>query len=209
MATVVAQVAPRIILPSFFIGQKVITMNDREEIAQTIAFSALFVCATFAFFSTPYWIGIIPAVAAWSYWNMLRDKQNKQTYRYVDWSITTPLMLLAILVSLKAPIESIIGIILCDILMIGTGYLGVTTEDKQKKFGYFFVGMLAFLPIIYTLLTQQTNKAAIYLTLGTWILYPIVWSLEEFKAVEEKNITVIYSVMDMIAKIGLVNLLHI
>lgn len=205
---ILAQIAPRIIIPSFFVGQKVQTLNEPAEIMQTIAFSLFFVTAVFTFFSPPYWLGLIPAVAAASYWMMQKDPQRLQTYRYFDWAITTPLMLLAILVAAKVPARVIAPVIVADLLMIGAGYLGVTTEDIKKKIAYFITGLLAFVPIIYLLLTLRYNKAAIYLTVTTWSLYPLIYFLEDFKHITESNATVAFSVMDMVSKIGLVNLLH-
>jgi bacteriorhodopsin len=207
MAALLAQIAPRIIIPSFFIGQKVQTLTTGAEIAQTVAFSMLFVTAVFTFFQPPYWIGIIPAVAAAAYWMMQQDPKNLQKYRYADWAITTPLMLLAILVASKAT-HLIVPVIATDLLMIGAGYLGVQTPDHKKKVLFFALGLLAFAPILYLLLTLKQNKAAIYLTVAIWSLYPIVYFLEDFKYITESDATISFSVMDMISKIGLVNLLH-
>lgn len=203
----VAQIAPRIIIPSFFVGQKVQTLSEPAEIAQTIAFSTLFVTAVFAFFQPPYWLGLIPAVAAAAYWNMQRDPTSLQKYRYLDWAITTPLMLLAILVASNAT-HLIVPAIAADLLMIGAGYLGIQTEDTKKKITYFAAGLLAFAPILYLLLTLKRNRAAIYLTVAVWSLYPLVYFLEDFKHITESNATVAFSVMDMVSKIGLVHLLH-
>jgi bacteriorhodopsin len=203
-----AQIAPRIFIPSFFVGQKVQTLSEPAEIAQTIAFSTLFVTAVFAFFNPPYWIGLIPAIAAAAYWKMQRDPRNQQTYRYLDWAITTPLMLLAILIAAKTSAHLIVPVIAADLLMIGSGYLGVTTDDMRRKIAYFAAGLLAFIPILYLLLTLKRNKTAIYLTVAIWSLYPLVYFLEDFKHITESNATVAFSIMDMISKIGLVNLLH-
>jgi bacteriorhodopsin len=202
-----AQIAPRIIIPSFFIGQKVQTLSEPAEIAQTVAFSLLFVSAVFAFFQPPYWLGIIPAVAAAAYWKMRTDEPNLQKYRYADWAITTPLMLIAIMVASKAT-HLIVPVIAADLLMIGAGYLGVQTEDHKKKSLFFALGLLAFAPILYLLLTLKQNKAAIYLTVAVWSLYPIVYFLEDFDHITESDATISFSIMDMISKIGLVNLLH-
>jgi bacteriorhodopsin len=209
MASLLMQLAPRVILPTYFLGEKVATMNDSEEIAQTIAFTILLIAAVNSAFSAPYWLAIIPGIAAWSYSNMMNHKEDKQVYRYTDWVLTTPIMLLALLVAVKSPLNQIIFILFCDIVMILSGYLGVTSEEKEKKFVYFAVGMIAFIPIILTLLKQKTNQSAIYLTLVVWSLYPVVWFMEEFEYVTEKNTTILYSIMDVIAKVGLVNLVHI
>jgi bacteriorhodopsin len=56
---------------------------------------------------------------------------------------------------------------------------------------------------------MKKAKWAIALTLVMWLLYPIVWYAEETKAVAASTANISYSVMDVVAKVGLVNLLHI
>jgi len=59
--------APRIIIPTFFVSQKVKTLNDPVDIAQTIAFSALFVTSVVMAFSEEPWLSLIPGIAALAY----------------------------------------------------------------------------------------------------------------------------------------------
>ena len=200
---------PRIVIPSFFVSQKVKTLSDPVDIAQTIAFSALFVCSVLMAFSAEPWLSLIPGIAAWAYWNMMNDKPRTEVYRYMDWSLTTPLMLLAILLTNNAPLFTIVGVLLADGIMIGTGYLGTQAINNTNKLILFVIGCAALLPILYVLSTMKKAKYAIYLTLALWCLYPLVWYADEETMVTKQTSNITYSVMDVLSKVGLVNLLHL
>jgi len=205
--TLIAQMAPRVVLPAYFIGLRVKGMSDNAQIAQTIAFTFLLVSSINTFFQGPSWLSIIPAIAAISYYFMLNDAKHSDVYRYSDWALTTPIMLYAILTACKAPINMKVFAVILDMLMIAAGYLGVKQEQDTKMAAFFAIGTLAFLPILYMLLTQKTNRTAIMLTVAVWTLYPIVYYLDEVHILKKDFVTVSYSLMDMIAKIGLVTLL--
>ena len=209
MAQAIAVIAPRIIIPTFFIGQKIKTMTDLGQIFQTVAFSAFFVAAVITFFQGDTWLALIPGIAGLSYYYMLNDPQNTQSYRYADWTVTTPLMLIALLSANKNPKEIIGGVVAADLLMIYFGYKGVQEPDMNKKMWDFFWGCVAFIPILYYLFAQKNFTGAVYLTVILWLLYPIVWYAEETKIASNTAITCTYAVMDVCAKVGLVYLLHI
>jgi bacteriorhodopsin len=202
-------IAPRIIIPGFFIGPKLLSMTDPVEISQTIAFSLLFVSAVLVVFSENGWLALIPGIAAWSYWNMLRDKESIEFYRYTDWALTTPLMLLALVSANSLPLLQTAGVLLLDLLMIACGYYGVKETDETKKMVLFTLGCLFFLPILYVIITMKKAKYAVWLTVVLWTLYPLIWYSDEEALVTKTTANVAYSVMDVMAKVGLVNLLGI
>jgi bacteriorhodopsin len=204
----IAQIAPRVVLPAYFIGLRVKGMSDNALISQTIAFTFLLVAAVNTFFQGPTWLSIIPAIAAIAYYFMLNDPKHTEVYRYSDWALTTPVMLYAILTACKAPLNVKVFTIIFDALMIAAGYVGVKQEQDSKKAAFFAIGTLAFLPILYMLLTQKTNRTAIMLTVAVWTLYPIVYYLDGIHILKKDFVTVSYSIMDMISKIGLVTLLN-
>jgi len=208
MAQLLATFGPRVVIPTFFVGQKISKMTDPAAISQTIAFSALFVTAVVTLFQGTPWLAVIPGVAAVAYYKMLNDPTNVKKYRYADWAITTPIMLTAILLANKNPIGLISVMAIADLVMILAGYMGTQTTDDEKMFKYFCLSCLAFLPILYILAIQKGNPSAVYLTLGVWLLYPVIYYLKEINMTTEENTTIYYSVMDMIAKIGIVHLLH-
>jgi bacteriorhodopsin len=203
-----ASVGPRILIPGFFTGQRISTLSDPVDIAQTIAFSALFICFALTLFVDPF-LSIIPGVAAWSYWNMQKDKVNQEFYRYTDWAITTPLMLVALLVANARPAIEIASLVLLDIFMIYTGYEGVKDHDQVRQKKWFLAGCLALIPIVYMLLRLKNNTSAVLLTVALWTLYPVVWSLDEVNTISKKAANVTYSVLDVAAKVGLVTLLRL
>ena len=209
MWPLLASLGPRLLIPGFFLGPRIAGMDDTVQIFQTIALSLLFVTFAVTLFSDDYWLAIIPGVAAWAYWNMIRDPQHLERYRYTDWAITTPMMLLAILIVNGASTGKMATILLLDLLMIGAGYLGVKEHDKTKKRSLFALGCVIFLPILYVLIQMKKTKYAVYLTLAMWTLYPLVWLADEEQAIEKRTANMSYAVMDVIAKVGLVNLLRL
>ena len=52
-------------------------------------------------------------------------------------------------------------------------------------------------------------KYAIYLTLVLWCVYPLVWYGDEEGLLTKPTSNITYSVMDVLTKVGLVNLLHL
>ena len=200
---------PRIVIPTFFVSQKVKTLTDPVDIAQTIAFSVLFVTSVVMAFSPEPWLSLIPGIAAWAYWNMMNDKPRTEVYRYTDWAFTTPLMLLAILLANKASLTTIVAILLADGIMIGTGYLGTQASNNTNKMILFALGCAALVPILITLFRMNKAKYAIYLTLVLWCVYPLVWYGDEEGLLTKPTSNITYSVMDVLTKVGLVNLLHL
>jgi bacteriorhodopsin len=184
-------------------------MSDPADIARTITFSFLFISFAVTVFSKHFLLSAIPGIAAWSYWNMLRHKDSIEFYRYVDWILTTPMMLFAILAANGTQPFIAFSMIILDVLMIGTGYLGATETNKLKQLGLFGLGCLALLPILYTIFKMKKAKNAVYLTLILWTLYPIVWYADEQNLIQNTVANVSYAVMDLVAKVGLVTFLQL
>jgi bacteriorhodopsin len=65
------------------------------------------------------------------------------------------------------------------------------------------------IPIIYALLELKSARYAIFLTLIIWTLYPIVWYLDEVKTLTKNQTTISYSIMDVLAKVGLIYLIDV
>jgi bacteriorhodopsin len=208
MAHLLATIGPRIVIPTFFVGQKIRTMTDIGKIFQTVAFSAFFVTSVVMMFQGEFWLTLIPGVAALSYFSMLEDPNNTQTYRYANWLVTTPLILIAILFANHSSLFLVLSVVILDLLVIGSRYLAVREPDIKKKWALFTVSCLLLIHILYVLLQQKNYRIAIYLTILIWILYPVILVVEETHLLTEKVITCTYSVLDMITKVGLVYLLQ-
>jgi len=124
---------------------------------------------------------------------MLNDPVRLDLYRYSDWFLTTPLMLIAILGANGVSVTITLGILSADLLMIGAA-----TPNESAKIAYFTIGCIALLPILYTLFIMKKARWAIFLTLVLWCLYPVLWYADEETMVSKS-----------VAKVGLVNLLDI
>ena len=208
-ASTISAIAPRIIIPTFFIGQKVKQGGPLDNIAVSSAFTIFFITSVITAFSATPALSIIPTIACLAYSQIMAHPEDADRWRHSDWLLTTPLMLAALLYANDVPISVILPMVACDLLMILAGYLGTKTKDPLESKGYFALGILAFLPIIAILLQQTKNKMAVYLTLAVWSLYPIVYCAQQNSLVENKYTTIAYAIMDLVAKVGLVSLIHV
>jgi len=209
MGAALSAIAPRLLIPGFFIGQKVKQGGPLEDIAVSSAFSIFFITAVIVGFSSSPALAIIPSIACLAYSQIMAHPEDSDRWRHSDWLLTTPLMLAALLYANEVPITVILPMVACDLLMIVAGYLGTKTKEPMESKGYFALGMLAFLPIIAILLQQTKHKIAVYLTLFVWSLYPIIYYLDEYVKIEKKYSTISYAIMDVISKVGLIYFLHI
>lgn len=207
MAALLASWGPRIVIPGFYLKDTLASTETYSKISQIVAFALLFSTAVSAMFNRHILLALIPAIAAISYHYMMKDPNHLQTYRYADWILTTPLMLVALLRSLKS--QFIPQLVLADIAMIATGYQGVQASTSSSKLLWFFVSMLFFVPIVTTLLTSKGQPYARMLTLVVWSIYPVIWGLENSKLIDDEMSILCYSILDTIAKCGLVSLLSV
>lgn len=125
--------------------------------------------------------------------------------RYVDWSITTPMMLLslcaALTYNLKIPLRwtTMVTVILLNYFMLFMGYLGETgSMDRTTAMIAGFFALFAMLSIILTsfIMNKQilVNNILFGVYVVTWIMYGVVYMFSE----EYKNI--ITNILDLIAK---------
>ncbi|CAD6448110.1 59cd7e45-77e5-4ee2-8f5a-c683c6bb4517 [Sclerotinia trifoliorum] len=135
--------------------------------------------------------------------------------RYIDWVVTTPLLLLDILLTAGLPWPTILFTIFLDEVMIITGLVGALVASSYK-WGYFVFAMFALFGIAWNILFvgarhakalgTEVNKA--YWTCGgltmfLWFLYPIAWGLSEGgNIIAPDSEAVFYGVLDVLAKIG-------
>ncbi|KAL8694256.1 MAG: hypothetical protein Q9218_001082 [Villophora microphyllina] len=141
--------------------------------------------------------------------------QNREIFyvRYIDWTITTPLLLLDLLLTAGLPWPTVLYTILLDEIMIITGLIGALVQSSYK-WGYFVFGMTAFLWVAFTVTITARQYAG---TLGTdisktyticgvwtiflWFLYPIAWGLcEGGNVISPDSEAVFYGILDILAK---------
>jgi len=146
-------------------------------------------------------------------------------YRYMDWLLTVPLLLIEILLVMKlddATFSSkawVLGV--GSALMIASGYYGelVVTGDLTPRWNCWFLSMVFFLYIVYELLvglSEATNneadpviagkiKTAQVMTVISWCTYPVVYLFPMLginAAHAVVSIQLGYCVSDIISKCG-------
>lgn len=133
--------------------------------------------------------------------------------RYIDWVVTTPLLLLDLLFTAGLNWSTIWFTLFLDEVMILTGLFGALTSSNYK-WGYYAAGCLAFFGILYELLiVGRRNASALGADIGRsytintgwlivlWFLYPICWGLAEGgNVITSDSEAIFYGVLDVLAK---------
>ena len=139
--------------------------------------------------------------------------------RYIDWSITTPLLLLSLVSSAvhgHTPKRGalIAGLVFSDVYMIVTGLVAGWTDDPTLKWWFYALSCLAFLAIYGLLwgpfreLSQSSpkgenfrKKAAVLSVV--WFFYPVVFLLgqEGLRLWTPVVDAVLFTSLDLIAKV--------
>jgi bacteriorhodopsin len=125
--------------------------------------------------------------------------------RYIDWCITTPLMLLTLCIvlgnNIKKPVyfSTFLSIVILNYIMLYIGYLG-----EQQQIERIYASIFGFIPffgmfyIIFSRFVQPKFRIDNYVLYGiylfVWSLYGIVYLFQE----ETKNM--ITNILDLIAK---------
>lgn len=161
-------------------------------------------------------VNIIAGFTYTYFLKFLADKklqlENVTTIRYIDWFLTTPLLLVSFALYTaysngKGAGDNdldgvpLIYIIILNILMLVAGFLGET-----KKIGLyqgFFLGFAFFAPLMYLLYDKYVKDSEGDGNLIVYILFVIVWALYGFAYLlntKWKNIS--YNTLDVISKAG-------
>ncbi|KAK7987163.1 Bacteriorhodopsin [Apiospora saccharicola] len=133
--------------------------------------------------------------------------------RYIDWFITTPLLLTDLLLTAGIPWPTLIAVLFADIAMIVTGLVGALTQTRYK-WGFWTFGMFGLFYIIYELIGPARRHASAlgdgpsktFLMCGVllsflWFLYPIAWGLGEGgNVIHPDSEAIFYGILDVIAK---------
>ena len=69
--------------------------------------------------------------------------------RYIDWFITTPLLLMDLLLTCGMPTPTMLYVILMNEVMVVTGLVGAVVKSSYK-WGFFTFGTVAFLFVAYS-----------------------------------------------------------
>jgi len=133
--------------------------------------------------------------------------------RYIDWTITTPLLLLELLLTTGMPLSGIFATIFFDLVMIEAGLIGALVVSVYK-WGYFTGACVAMLYVFWTLLfPARTNAKALgndaykvytssaLILAGLWLLYPVAWGLcDGGNVISPDGEMFFYGSLDLLAK---------
>jgi bacteriorhodopsin len=201
-------------------------VNDRYKSAVMISGLVTFIAAYHYIRIFDSWVG------AYDYHGVPDGEPPKLTgipfndaYRYMDWLLTVPLLLIEILLVMKLDDhtfhEKAVSAGIGSALMIVSGYYGELTisGDMTPRWMCWLVSMTFFLHIVYDLLVGLSSatakeddpkikgkiKTALVMTVISWCTYPIVYVLPMLKisaAEAVVSIQVGYCVSDIISKCG-------
>lgn len=142
--------------------------------------------------------GLVPLFAAISYFAMaihqgatiLPSGRVFLFARYIDWSLTTPALLLGLsmtaLHGAHRRAALVAGLLVSDVVMIVTGLFFGASEDPFAKWVWYIASCVAFLAVLYVLfgpmreeaMGRDQTRANVYrlntaLLTVLWLLYPI------------------------------------
>ncbi|KAF2202593.1 family A G protein-coupled receptor-like protein [Delitschia confertaspora ATCC 74209] len=136
--------------------------------------------------------------------------------RYVDWALTTPLLLLDLSILAGLSGAYTLMAILADVIMVLTGlFAAYGQEDTPQKWGWYAIAIISYLVVIWHVALNGRSYAnakgskvgafftsiAAY-TLIIWTAYPIVWAFGDGARKMSVNAEIItYGVLDILAKV--------
>lgn len=134
--------------------------------------------------------------------------------RYVDWALTTPLLLLDLSFLAGLNGANILVTIVADIFMILTGLFAAFGHNRGQKWGYYAMAMVAYAVIIYQLaipgrrsvLARDSKTSKFFtsialFTLVVWSIYPIIWAIGDgARKISVDAEVVCYAILDVLAK---------
>lgn len=170
-----------------------------------------------------YWRILGSWEAAYTFVNGVYQPSGKpfnDAYRYVDWFLTVPLLLVELVAVLNLAKDKsssmLTRLVIASALMIALGYPGEISRDIPARHFWGILSTIPFTYILYVLwveLGKQLGKESAkvksllsntrYLLIATWGFYPIVYSLPQFGvnvAEATVGIQVGYSIADVLAK---------
>lgn len=225
------------LLAADLIGLDKIVNSDPVAITFFIGYMAMFASAVFFFaerssvdgkWKTSLLVsGLITGIAAIHYYYMrdfyLQTGTSPTAFRYVDWTLTVPLMCVEFYLLTKpfgAKGSTLTKLIIASLVMLIAGYIG-ETSGLESNVMWGIISTLGYLYIVYEVfagdiakLSKSSNSPAlasamfllkIFITLG-WSIYPLGYMVLPGNLLsgmfEVSSIDLFYNLADAINKIG-------
>jgi bacteriorhodopsin len=182
--------------------------------------------------------GIVTMIAMYHYfriftsWSEAYDVMNgvvkasgrpfNDTYRYVDWLLTVPLLVTELVLVMRLPGNQgsvkATRLAVLALIMVALGYPGEISQDAGTRWLWWSLSMIPFLIIQFELFVGLKSSieaqplqargmvsAARYITVITWLFYPVVFILPMVGLTGTSalvGVQVGYSIADVLAKAG-------
>jgi len=182
--------------------------------------------------------GLVTAIAAYHYWRIFESWDSaydvidgtvtltgvafNDAYRYVDWLLTVPLLLIELVLVMRLSRSETVSkswkLGIAAALMIALGYPGEIADTNSARALWGTLATIPFLYIVWELfrglgdaIERQPDdvkglvKSARLLTFAAWGFYPIVYMAPYTNlsgAGVETAIQVGYTIADLVAKVG-------
>lgn len=196
-----------------FIGMS-FTVPRRNRLFHYIT-AAITFTAAIAYFTMASNLGYAPIAVEFRRSSGLVSGATREIFyvRYIDWFVTTPLLLMDLLLTAGMPWPTILYTIFLDEVMVITGLVGALVASSYK-WGYFVFAMVALIGIAYNVvfvarqhanrLGPQVSKTFLFCgvwTIFLWFIYPIAWGVSEGgNVIAPDSEAVFYGVLDILAK---------
>jgi len=170
--------------------------------------------ATIAYFCMASDLGFASIETEFSYNGFAAGSLRQIWYvRYIDWVVTTPALLLELVLASGLPLSDIITLIFFDLVMIITGLVGALVESSYK-WAFFVFGNMALFYIWWALFGPARSTSGVIgaaykksftasagILSFLWLLYPVAWGLSDGGSVISPDSEMIfYGILDVLAK---------
>merc|ERR1712023_10442 len=179
--------------------------------------------------------GLVTLIACYHYFRIFNSFEAaytpfKDAYRYVDWLLTVPLLLIEIVLVMKLDdaetVRKCTQLGISSALMIAFGYPGESSGDAGTRWVFWSISMCPFLFIVFQLFVglkgaqdaEEDNSVksqvqwACWATVISWCTYPVVYILpmlmgsssgkEGLAAEAIVGVQIGYTIADVISKCG-------
>lgn len=138
---------------------------------------------------------VVVGIAGYHYfrmWSLWSSGATNEGYRYADWLITVPLLVIELLIVLGVTAERrkslMRTLVPATVLMIALGYPGEVSSSDGTKWLYWVLAMIPFAYILYVMSgelkaarARETGqvagliRSATAILLVTWLVYPVAY----------------------------------
>ena len=190
-------------------------LKHEHRIAATYAGAITFIAAIMYWIMTDF-VGFFDQTAG--------DVGATMPFRYIDWLLTTPLLLvefgLIVAIAGAATKGFVTRLVIAYLIMIVTGYLGEVGEPgSANNWIMFIISSVAWVYIVYAVFHVKTDGMPSYaanavkvmrrFVMFGWAIYPIGTSIEEFMTLSGADVTaaaglaaIVYVIADVLNKVG-------